>query len=105
MDSIFVNGKPSKNDITKTEILEIMGNNYEKKKNLEKLNFNTEWRFRFYKFKNKTVVEVSCKNPSEKRKYKTKNKKWIYLSNDDENKIDDIYNDHICDEYYIYCPI
>ena len=91
MKEIFVTEEPEDNDITRTEILEIIGNSYTKKKDLKKSIFNIEWRFRFYKFKEKTVVEVSCKEPNRNRKYKTKNTGWIYLSDKDEKGIDEIW--------------
>lgn len=55
-----------------------------------------EWRWRFLKFNNKTMVEISYKKPFEDRLYFNKNGQWV------ERDIPDIYDQCVVKSFYYY---
>ena len=100
--SIFISHTDDSNDIsgkiTYTNILNIIPdgsmkqqlNNWEKK-------FKTEWRWRFLKFDNRSVVEISfIKNDNIKRVYFNRYGKWV------EREIDPLFDKFVDEVYYYY---
>ena len=104
MDNIFVkhDEEPLNNDdlsvLSKEEILESIPKDALKKQNCDLAKTNTEWRWRIFKIPNKenTLIEISFKNPNDKRMYIDKNGKW---KNSEVGKEFDVF---VIDEYYVY---
>ncbi|MCJ7637943.1 MAG: hypothetical protein MUO21_10680 [Nitrososphaeraceae archaeon] len=83
--------------ITYTNILESIPENKLEKPipNWEK-EYNTEWRWRFMKDKERHIVEISKRNKGEPRLYYNKYGDWV------RRKIDESCNKFVVSEYYVY---
>mgnify|MGYP000555980452 CR=1 FL=1 len=106
---IFVNKSDIKSEIhtsdelkqttlSKNEILKSIPNNHFKKADDIMAKTNIEWRWRIFKFPNKTneVIEISFKKPNEDRKYINKFGEWVVRN------ISSKYDKYVIDEYYAY---
>jgi hypothetical protein len=86
------------NKLTYTNILQTIPPNKVTDRNIELLNNGkTEWRWRFLKFENRFVTEISyLKKDMSNRLFFNKNGQWI------EREIDPIYDEYVVETYYYY---
>ena len=66
----------------------------EEQKELKK--YKTEWRWRFLKINDKTVVEISFCEPNKERQYVDKFGKWISYN------VDPMFDQFVTKAYYYY---
>ncbi len=98
-DNIFT--RKSDNKITKYKIKleslkEIIPVNHLKQKNKDLRKTHTEWRWRLLNINDKTLVEISFKNPEEQRKYMNKKGEYVFYN------LDSKYDGFVEDEFYVY---
>jgi hypothetical protein len=62
-------------------------------------NTHTEWRWRIFKFKKSNNVEISKKEPNEKRLFKNRCNQWVTYDNKD---YDEKFKQYLVKSYYIY---
>ncbi len=56
----------------------------------------TEWRWRLFNINNRSVIEISYKEPNKEREYLNKYGKWITYEEVTE------FNNYLEDQYYVY---
>ena len=107
-DSIFIKQSEIKtkdknmnntySSLSKKEIIGSIPTDYLKKQYTNLSKTHAEWRWRFFKFPNKSneVVEISYKPPNEKRKYISKDGEWV------ERDIGNEFDTFVISEYYHY---
>lgn len=58
--------------------------------------YNTEWSWRFLKFDDRFVTEISHKQKNEDRKYFNKFGEWVTIQHDPS------YDKYVTEQYYVY---
>lgn len=84
--------------LTYTNVMEIIPDNYVTKQ-IEnwKNEYDSEWRWRFLKFGERSVVEVSYVNKDNVRMFCDKYGNWV-----NNVIIDDRYDGYVKESYYVY---
>lgn len=101
-NNIFMSTNEIQNDIsgkvTYTNLMEIIpSNKLQSPLTNWKNKYKTEWRWRFLKFINKEIIEISyIKYNSDTRIYFNRYGEWVHRN------IDSIYDQYVDKEYYYY---
>ena len=97
-NSIFITQDDSTNNITYTNIIDNLPKGYTIVKDTNwKTNKQIKWRWRFLKFDDKTIVEISYKYYDDSRRvYFNKSGNWVY------RQVPKVYDQYVTKKIYYY---